>query len=61
MMQVLHELAFLDVIILKITKLKKIHSKAMTYKTEPEHVKGCDNKRKKQWSKRKYLHKRHVK
>ena len=61
MMQVRHELAFLDVIILKITKLKKIHSMAMAYKTEFEHVKGRDNKRKKQWSKSKYLHKCNVK
>ena len=62
MMQVRHELAFLDVIILKITKLKKIHSMAMAYKTEFEHVNGCDTKSlKEQWSKSKYLHKRHVK
>ena len=44
MMQVLHELAFLDVIIIKLTKLKKIHSMAMDYKTEFEHVNGCDTK-----------------
>ena len=50
MMQILHELAFLDVMILKIAKLKKILSMAMAYKTEFEHVKGHDNKRKKQWS-----------
>ena len=62
MMQVRHELALLDVIILKITKLKKIHSMAMAYKTEFEHVNRCDTKYlKKQWSKRKYLHKRHAK
>ena len=61
MMQVHHELALLDVIIIKLTKLKKIHSMAMDYKTEFEHVKECDTKRKKQWSKRKYLHKYHVK
>ena len=44
MMQVLHELAFLDVIIPKIIKLKKIHSMAMAYKTEFEHMNGCDTK-----------------
>ena len=60
-MQVHHELVFLDVMTPKIAKLKKIHSMAMAYKTEFEHVKGCDTKRKKQWSKTKYLHKCHVK
>ena len=55
MMQVLHELAFLDVMILKIAKLKKTHSMAMAYKAEFEHVKGRDTKRKKQWIKSKYL------
>ena len=34
---------------------------AMAYKTAFEHVNGCDTKRKKQWNKSKYLHKRHVK
>ena len=62
MMQVHHELAFLDVIIIKITKLKKIHSMAMAYKIEFEHVNGCNTKSlKEQWSKSKYLHKYHVK
>ena len=62
MMQVHHELALLDVIIIKLTKLKKIHSMAMDYKTEFEHVNGCDTKSlMKQWSKSKYLHKYHFK
>ena len=41
----------------KIAMLKKIHSMAMVYNTEFEHVKGQDTERKKQWSKSKYLHK----
>ena len=62
MMQVHHELALLDVIIIKLTKLKKIHSMAMDYKTEFEHVNGCDTKSlMEQWSKSKYLHKYHLK
>ena len=62
MMQVHHELALLDVIIIKLTKLKKIHSMAMVYKTEFEHVNGCDTKSlMEQWSKSKYLHKYHFK
>lgn len=59
-MQVLHELVFLDVMTPKIAKLTKIHSKAMAYKTECGHVKGRDNKHKKQWSKSKYLQKCNV-
>ena len=60
-MQVLHELEYLGVLILKIAKLKKILSMAMAYKTESEHVKGRDNKRKKKWSKSKYLRKCNIK
>ena len=62
MMQVLDELVFLDVMIPKIAKLKKIHSMAMDYKTEFEHMYGCDTKSlMEQWSKSKYLHKYHIK
>ena len=61
MMQVLQENAFLDVMFLKIAKHKKIRSMAMAYKTESEHVKGRDNKRKKKWSKSKYLRKCNIK
>ena len=62
MMQVHHELALLVVIIIKLTKLKKIHSMSMDYKTEFEHVNGCDTKFLiEPWSKSKYLHKYHIK
>ena len=60
MIQLHHELSLLDVVIIKITKLKKIHSMEMDYKTEFEHVNGCDTKSlMEQWSKSKYLHKYH--
>ena len=61
MIQVLPELEPLDVMLPKIAILKKIHSMAMAYKTEFKHVQGQDTKRKKQWSKSKYLHKYHFK
>ena len=57
MIQVLPEIESLDMMLPKIAKLQKIHSMAMACKTEFEHVKGRDNKRKNQRSKSKYLHK----
>ena len=59
MIQVLPELESLDVMLPKIAKLQKIHSMAMAYKTEFEHVKGRANKHKNQRSKSKCLHKCH--
>ncbi|XP_045090331.1 uncharacterized protein [Aegilops tauschii subsp. strangulata] len=60
-MQVLRKPAFIDVMIPKVAKLKKIYSMPMAYKIEFEHVIGRDDKSKKQWSKSKYLHKCNVK